>query len=307
LEAPQGGFFLSKIPYPKPARSLDDQVALLRGRGMTIADPEKAKHYLKFISYYRLSAYSRHYLDPTDANGERFLSGCTFDQVLELYIFDRKLRVLLTDALERIEVAVKASLVLHVSMAKGPFWFTDPANFDRGRHESILEEIEKACGGIRGGQHLFITHFRSKYSENLPPSWMISETLSFGVVSRIVDWMKGVLQSTIAADFKVNRTIMVSWLHALAYARNMCAHHCIVWNRHFTIVPVLPEKYPNWPTLDQKRLYITCAIIQHFMKVIADESIWSERLRGLMSGRPGIPLAPMGFPDDWERHPFWAF
>ena len=77
---------------------------------MQVADNAVAIHYLNFIGYYRLSGYFRALTDPADASREKFRAGISFQDALDLYIFDRKLRVLLTDAHERIEVAVKAAI-----------------------------------------------------------------------------------------------------------------------------------------------------------------------------------------------------
>ena len=123
-----------KPRYAKPPLSLEDQVKLLVSRGMTIPDPERAKHYLKFIGYYKLSGYFRFFADPADDKREQIRAGTTFDDVLALYIFDRKLRVLLMDAFERIEIAAKAAFSHEATIAKGVFWMYHPDNFDHGRH-----------------------------------------------------------------------------------------------------------------------------------------------------------------------------
>jgi abortive infection bacteriophage resistance protein len=310
MEAPQGGFFLSNAlkPFKKPALSLDAQVELLISRGMDVPDKDRAKHYLRFIGYYRLSGYFRFFTDPADPAREKFQAGITFEKVLDLYIFDRKLRALLMDAFERIEVAVKAVLSHEGATSKGPFWLCDEANFDRGRHAGIMDDIMEAAGEKDGKpQHLFVKHFHEKYADPLPPSWMVFETLSFGAVSRIFKYSKGEIQSLAAAPFDIHRGVLESWLHALAFGRNVCAHNNRVWNRTFTIKPQIPKKYESaWPKSHDK-LYILCCIIHHMLGVIADGSGWSDRLRLLINERGDLPLGAMGFPDDWEKSPFWSF
>src|SRR4051794_3814864 len=118
-DAPQGGFFLAKIPYTKEARSPAFLVDQLQQRGMVIADIDRAERYLNFIGYYRLSGYFRALTDPADIAHEAFLPGTTFDQALDIYIFDRKMRVALSEALERIEVAVKAVISNTASVSHG--------------------------------------------------------------------------------------------------------------------------------------------------------------------------------------------
>ena len=154
MEAPQGGFFLPNVPFQKPALSLPDQVALLNARGMTIEDNTRAERYLGFIGYYRLSGYWRYFADYSDPKLERFRAGSSFEQVLNLYTFDRKLRLLFVDALERIEVAVKASLSNHACLIGGPFWLCNAASFDHGRHSDVLEIVDRAVGETEGSRIL---------------------------------------------------------------------------------------------------------------------------------------------------------
>ena len=239
MEAPQGGFFLSeqKISFKKPPLSLDEQVKLLVGRGLVVDDYDSAKHYLSFIGYYRLSGYTRYFTDPTDEKHEAFLKDISFQRVLNLYIFDRKLRALLMDSFERIEIALKAVVSHEGSILKGAFWLNEPSNFDHGQHEAVLSDVDEAIGSPGDGktQHLFIAHFREKYSDVRPPSWMVFETMSFGAVSRTFQGCKGEIQTAIAKPFDVNRSVLESWMHVLAFGRNVCAHNCRIWNRTFTI------------------------------------------------------------------------
>ena len=299
-----------RVPFIKPAITLDAQVGLLIARGMDVPDKQRARHYLQFIGYYRLSGYWRYFADYSDPNKERLRSGTTFESVLNLYIFDRKLRVLLLDAFERIEVAVKAELSQSVGLAAGSFWLCEATNFDRGAHPYIEKDVKEAIGNpeAQNAQHVFIKHFYSKYSDAYPPSWMVMEALSFGAVSRIYKSLKGALRKPVAEAFKTQHDVFESWLHALAFGRNVCAHHCRVWNRAFTIKPKIPKPYRAlWPAASHDKLYILCCLIHHMMVVIADDSDWANRLRQLVNNRPGVPLEKMGYPEDWERSSFWAF
>jgi abortive infection bacteriophage resistance protein len=108
---------------------------------MHIGDIEQTRHYLKFVGYYRLSGYFRVYCDPTDQNKERFLPGSTFQSVLDLYVFDRKIHVLLLGALERIEVAVKSEMSNNGALngKEDAFWLNCPATFVDGRHDHITK------------------------------------------------------------------------------------------------------------------------------------------------------------------------
>jgi abortive infection bacteriophage resistance protein len=291
-----------RIPFTKPALSLDEQVALLERRGLHVSDRDRAKHYLNFIGYYRLGGYAKHF--QIDSQTHQFADGCEFDDILNLYIFDRKLRHLLADALERIEVAVKAHVSNAASLQDGAFWLLNPANFDRGVHGRILGEIDQGLGpDPRRNPHMFIQHFYNRYgSPEYPPSWMLMETISFGALSRIYKCTKGNLRSSVAKEFSLHHNILESWLHFLTYTRNVCAHHNMIWSRDFTITPKIPKyRRDVWPAESGNKLFVACGIIKHFMTVISDGSRWPERLAVLIDGRGKAPLAAMGFPEDWKE------
>lgn len=99
-------------PYTKPALSFEQQVAKLVARGLIVADPSAAASKLACISYYRLSGYCYPFRQ-RDADGQvldNLVEGTTWEQILALYEFDRHLRLLVLDAIERVEVAVRTQL-----------------------------------------------------------------------------------------------------------------------------------------------------------------------------------------------------
>ena len=300
---------MPKVPFTKPALLLEDQVELLRGRGLEIPDAGLARRYLENISYYRFSGYTRYFADVADERRERFKPNISFDDVVSLYVFDRRLRVLLTEAFERIEIAVKGGLAYHGSITAHPFWITDPANFDLGKHNSVITLVRDAVASNNGvHKQVFLKSFYEKYSSEYPPAWMVTEVLSFHGASVVFKLAKGNIRVPIASQFSIQQSILESWLHALVFARNVCAHHSRFWNRRFTIKPKIPREYEKiWPTSSQDKLYVICCIVKHLLEELGGETTWPSRLRTLINERPNVPLKDMGFPDDWEIQEFWGF
>ena len=117
-------------------------------RGLLIPDEQRALRYLDFISYYRLSAYS---IPFQISASHQFRTNTSFDDILDLYIFDRELRLLIMDAIERIEVAVRAQICNVISLAKikitihsDAFWYLDGKHFLRKfPHFRFLANLEK--------------------------------------------------------------------------------------------------------------------------------------------------------------------
>ncbi len=296
-----------KKNFTKPIVSLQRQVEILADRGLTIDDQNLAIQQLKYIGYYRLSGYYKFFGDPEDPDGQRFRAGTHFNDVLHVYTFDRRLRVLLGEALERIEVAVKTNICHEYSTIKGIFWLTDPDNFGINTHDEIMQDVVEALGIPDKIRHVFIEHYYETYLDPHPPAWMIMETISFGAISRIFMRSRGELQTPVANIYGINKTVLESWLHTLTVARNVCAHHARLWNRRFSFAPKLPRKYGDWPPTSLNRLYVVCCIVHHMIRIIDGNTEWARKLRVLISERGNLPLSAMGFPDDWESQPFWGF
>jgi len=105
--------------FNKPSKSISDQIALLRERGMVIDNVQQATWALSHISYYRLRAYWLYYEADPESGKHIFKDGTTLEAVLALYEFDRHLRLLLMDALERIEVAARGAWAHQMAMVYG--------------------------------------------------------------------------------------------------------------------------------------------------------------------------------------------
>ena len=97
---------MTKPPFSKPATTHAQQVELLRERGMVFDDFGTAEFYLEHLNYYRLSAYWLPF--EADHKTHRFQPNTRFERVLNLYVFDRELRLLVLDAIERVEVSVRS-------------------------------------------------------------------------------------------------------------------------------------------------------------------------------------------------------
>jgi abortive infection bacteriophage resistance protein len=144
MEAHPGGFlFLQalEMQFNKPATTLDDQIKLLECRGMVFGNKKAAKHYLSHINYYRIGAYWLHY--EADHGTHSFKPDTRFEDVIALYVFDRKLRLLVMDAIERIEVSVRTHLAYEMAHTYGPHAYLDKTLFKDKNYDSCLEKLEE--------------------------------------------------------------------------------------------------------------------------------------------------------------------
>ena len=310
--------------FNKPPLTPDEHLLKLRNRGLNIPDEARARRYLANISYYRLSAYTRPFYVPNEAP-HRFLAGTEFDDVLMLYVFDRELRLLLTDAIERLEVALRAQLTNTLAEHYGSHGYLNPAIFgSRYNHAWLIDKLTEEAQARE--VEAFLAHYREKYTAAplQPPIWMAMELLTFKAVSTLFGNLRDVADTKrISQHFGWQHTVLSSWFRSISDLRNLCAHHMRVWNREFGSRPVMPRKPPtHWPPIPeaiasgahkdthqtinpQRRLYMQLVVIEALMQVVNPESRWAERLIRLLDAHPQVSRTHMGFPPGWEQEAIW--
>jgi abortive infection bacteriophage resistance protein len=226
--------------FAKRPLTIEEQIASLQTRGMRIPDKERAARYLRFIGYYRLAVYGV----PYKTVGDNYAPGATFDNMLDLYIFDRKLRLHYMDAIERVEVAVRTTISNHMALRHGATWFCNPELFQKEiHHKNLLESIRRDTGhpdvARNGSNHRFCNAFYKRYGpEAVPPSWMVAEVLSFGSWSRTFKPARKGRQGSRGTTFQS----ALGNLGQLAARAFPCPQHlrppCLLWN---TVSPSSPH------------------------------------------------------------------
>ena len=295
------------IPFPKEYQSANTLVQLLLSRGLAIDNPTKAEQYLRTISYYRLSAYMHPFLEiPKSEN--RFKPESSFEQVMMLYRFDKKLRLLMFNEIEKIEVAFRTAMIDECTSAFGDnFWMTSVSYFDDSHvFQKTLSLMEHE---INKSHEEFIVHFKQTYSNPFPPSWILSEILPLGVMTKIFLHLKDTqVKKRIALRFGLQLRVFNSWMTIVTLTRNTCCHHARVWNKRNTMAPMIPRRtsYP-WITLQANplRTYYDLCIIKYLLNVISPNNDMSQKLMNLLADFPLVDVAAMGFPAGWEQEPLW--
>ncbi len=297
----------NRTPFQKPYTSAHDLVSLLQSRGLTIVDCAKAERYLEFIGYYRLSAYMYPLLQVPKVQ-HHYKPDTSFGQVMMLYRFDKKLRLLIFNEIEKIEVAVRSAIVnIGSDMTGNPFWMTDSMNFiDAAKFRHTMDLIDTE---LHRSREDFIVHFKQTYSDAYPPAWILAEVLPFGVITNIFSNIKTArIKKSIARKFGLQVAPFESWLTIVTLTRNSCCHHARVWNKQNTIRPMLPNRMTgSWITLptDALRIYFNLCIIKYFLNIISPNNDMKSKINTLLAGFPDIDIAAMGFPRGWESEPLW--
>lgn len=295
------------IPFTKPYLNAHDLVRLLQSRGLMVTDTSKAERYLEYIGYYRLSAYMYPLLQrPKEQH--RYKQNTSFSQVMMLYRFDKKLRLLIFNEIEKIEVAVRSIIVnTGCELTGDPFWITNINNFiDAKKFRHTMELIEAE---LHRSREDFIVHFKQTYSDAYPPAWILAEILPFGVITNIFSNIRNArIKKRIAQKFGLHIAPFESWLTIITLTRNSCCHHARIWNKQNTIRPMIPNHMINrWITIqtDSLRIYFNMCIIKYFLNIISPQNDMKAKFDVLLSSYPNIDIAAMGFPQDWDNEPLW--
>ena len=304
-----------KGPYNKPAIAIQQQVSQLIDRGLIVTDRTRLERELATIGYYRLSAYWLPFEFPPrsgQTRSKRFRPDVRHEDIIDLYIFDRKLRLLVMEAIERIEIAVRASWTYRMALNKGPHAHLEQANF-RDLVE-YAKALTKLAGDIERSSDLPVNHYRDTYaSPRLPPLWVATETMSFGGLAAWVDMTADHdIRKQVAKDLGLpTAEVMRSVLEHLTYVRNICAHHGRLWNRQLVVkLNKIKKLRQDLVTADtgelEARIYNVLVICIHMLRVQSPTTSYAQRVAALMETITDAQRMAMGFPGDWRERPIWG-
>jgi abortive infection bacteriophage resistance protein len=326
------------VAYTKPWTPIEQQIIQLQGRGLLVDDPAAAALLLAEVGYYRLTGYlyparkSQHVMTEAGRPDVRILSsyrpGTRIEHAAELIAFDRRLRLHVLEAVERIEVSLRTQ-VGYILGRRSAFAHRDPRNFT----PSFLAERVNARTGRVTSEHgewltrvderrassreAFVEHFRDKYDDQMP-IWALTEILELGHIARLYRGLQNDLATEIAMHYKIpSKRILTSWIASTNYVRNVAAHQARLFNRKLVDAPMRP-RVAMVPLLDHLRddsapkqdfgLYNALAVMAYLLRSISGHSEWVGRLREIVGGFPTVPflgIDSMGFTPGWDEHELW--
>jgi abortive infection bacteriophage resistance protein len=293
--------------YAKKYSSTADHIILMKSRGLIFGDEAFATRFLDVTSYYRLTGYGLH-LRVLNADGTRsdnFRPGTTFEQIVSIYEFDRRLRLLVLDAVERFEVGFRSRVSNGMAAKYGPHWFLDPSLFkskiDKKTQKLLFDPSEFVGAATKHGQTLSIRHYTNTYSTPpCPPTWMLAEASTFGL------WSKGFSmlanrsdQKPIADAFSLPIPELASFSQAINDLRNKCAHHSRVWDARFANGPKIAGVLTGI-TKDNQTLFAQLSALIYCLWTIDPRTKWLDFLEKLINECPLARQDLMGFPPDWK-------
>lgn len=296
-----------KTNFSKIYQSPQQLVTLLESRGVSFSDKESAEKTLLNIGYYRLSAYMYPFLkEPKKEHS--FKPYTDFENILCLYRFDKRLRLLLFDELEKIEVAFRETIAnVTAEMTGDIFWMTNKKHYRK--EETFEKTLSIIKSEYKKSSEDFINHFKESYNEPFPPAWILSEILPFGTLAqmyRSLDDTK--IKKRISNSFHLQPRPFESWISVMVVTRNACCHHSRLWNKANSITPTLPLRMTRpWVSElpSQEKIYSNICVIRYFVNIISPENKFRENLIALLNEYPQIDIKAMGFPVNWLQEPLW--
>lgn len=307
----------------KPATSPKEQIETLRSRGMHL-DDSLARQWLENVSYYRLSAYwyPARVFGTDGKRTDAVQKGTCFSDVVALYEADRKLRTLVHDGIERIEVMLRTRIGERL-VANGPLSYKDP-NYFRPTfdHASWVNTANKRVNRASRSNEP-IKHYQAEYGGQYP-FWVLAEVLDFSDVSRLFEGMLAHDQRAIAEDLGIvpdlsllskgqqyklkKQTPLARWLEQLTIVRNICAHHSRLWNKSFAPVPTsamrTQTEFSLLPEFQSEDLFGALLVMAHLLCIASPGTTWPQKIADLIKSEflpnPLVTQEALGLPENWE-------
>ena len=227
-----------------------------------------------------------------------FIGGSRFEEAVELYVFDKRLRLLALDALERIEMAVRVDIA-YLLGRYGSFAHHEVRHFDRNFTTRPVRQKDGATRfqlwherfeGLqyRAKKDPFVDHNVKKHGRL--PIWVTIEILDFGSISQLYAGLKYKDRRDIAEKYLMKENDFKSLLRSLNYIRNVSAHHSRLWN--INVLEHASEFHldSHWEALSGNRAFFYFCGMQHLLNTICPQSAWTERFKDHLDSFPKISV-----------------
>jgi len=288
----------------KDFKTIEQQMEILKERGLIINDAEFANKCLSHLNYYRLSGYTL-----TLLKNDRFYEGITFENLMDIVDFDAELRAAILQVLEYIEVSFRTHIGYYHAKEFGPLGYLDKHSFnDERRFEGFISEFNKIIfSGNRN--EVFIKHHLDNYKGKFP-FWVVVELLSFGTLSRVFKNLNTNTKVEIANNHykPIPYHYLENWLQGFVDLRNICAHRGRLYNRYLPfstdlsrLDKLLFDKIYAGDAKKNKRIFTKLFVMK---KIINNQAVWNIfilKIKEIFSKYPFVKIINIGFPDNWEE------
>lgn len=301
----------------KTFKTLDEQIQILKSRGLVVTDIEKTKSILLRENYFFINGYRHLFMKSfKDTN---FIPGTTFEELYAMFVFDRKVRNIFFKNLLIVENNIKSLISYELSKNFGfkEKDYLNPNNFSKDpmkirQVHDVLNKVKRQIR-VNGKQHSATMHYITNYG--YIPLWILVKVLSFGIVSELYNILDIENQKSIAGFYNIDTETLGIYLTILSNYRNLCAHEDILYD-HRTQKEIPDSKYHyllNIDMTDGEYIYgkddLFAVVI--IMKQVLTENEFREFINevgyeiDILEGKTNILpinnfLTKIGFPENWR-------
>lgn len=287
----------------KSFKTLDEQLNILKSRGLHINDEVLAKNFLLKNNYYRVSGYSL-----TLRKNDQFFDHVSFENIMDIYVFDRELRHILLKYIEIIEVNFKSIYAYEFSKVYGPAGYLDSSHFtDDQKYENILQKSECQKGASLPHE-AYLKHFVEELHQEIP-LWAYVDLFTIANISMLYVITDESIKDSIAKSYGLTMNdksrILGKFMHSMTILRNLCAHGSRLFNRLFEQRPSLNREERSLlrrnsdGSLDNSHLFGFILIMRRLLSEEEYQDLKSE-LISLTNYIPFVNVRYYGFPDNWK-------
>lgn len=297
-------------------KTLDEQVEILKNKGLVIDNVDYAKEILLRENYFFLNGYRHLFMKSSD--NSMYIPGTKIEELYSLFLFDRKIRNIFFKNILIVENNVKSIISYQLSKKYGykEKDYLNPNNFvnNGAKRKQVSDLISKMKRQIKTNavSHSATQHYVNNYG--YIPLWVLVKVLSFGIVSELFSVLKKEDQYEIVDLYDLDIDVFSNYLVILSNYRNLCAHEDIMFDNR-TQKYINDTKYHrilNIPMMDNEfiygknDLYALVIILKSLLKDNEVKDMVNEidkAISNLEFNLRSIPidkvLDRMGFPDNY--------
>lgn len=228
--------------YMKEFKTIDEQIEILKNRGLIFRDENSAKNILIKNNYYNIiNGYKAPFI--TQGTNDNFLSGTTFEEIFCLFTFDKDIKDIFLEYILKVENNLRSFISYYFSMYHGNDNYLVLNNFDDfSKNQNVtlenrqnrIRNIQDLIGTVHKeivrtiGSKEYINHYILDYG--FVPPWVLVNILSFGKLSKFLELMKQKERILISQHYGISENELVQFVKLLAYFRNLCAHDDRIYN-----------------------------------------------------------------------------
>lgn len=261
---------MGELKQHQPPMTIDEQIENLKN--------------IRLIKAYSLT------LKPKNGN---YAENVTFEQLVELYLFNANFRQIIFPEIEKIEINVRCRIANHFAEKYGALGYLEADNFVNPKyHQAFMDDIEEEIR--RNSKAPFVKNFRDNYEGGKLPIYALVEVFSFGTLSKFYKNMKNPDKKAVARSFGVGYTYLESWLKSISYVRNICAHYGRLYNAKLSKTPMLYREYSE-AGIGNNRIFGVLLCLKQLLKTDSHWNIFVDNIELLFEKYESVNIKTMGF------------